>query len=259
MGRSRIVFDCHTWKILSFTLDSCHHTPRGRPYWEPSKYNCNGNTERIYYPFWSASMDGTITSAAKKKGPLKLGPPAAPAASCTRECHISSYFCMAAYIWKILAALPKSHIFQVEKYLKLSVKLVWIKFKRDPSKPYCSACCKGLLAKAASKSPGNRSRQEKIHDPQLWKLQNTFKKPVKLFKSEENFASERDTFLDTETLQIANDLDATWSRPCKYLFCSLSSRPSASPHTSLVDSMHHQKSPKKKQHSSHFKSRWSTK
>ena len=135
MGRSRIVFDCHTWKILSFTLDSCHHTPRGCPYWEPSKYNCNGNTERIYYPFWSASMDGTITSAAKKKGPLKLGPPAAPAASCTRECHSSSYFCMAAYIWKILAALPKSHIFQVEKYLKLSVKLVWIVLKISKAIP----------------------------------------------------------------------------------------------------------------------------
>ena len=194
-------------------------------------------------------MDGTITSAAKKREATETG----TTHSSRGFLHQGvSYFIIflygCIYLKNTSSFTRKSHVSSGK--IPQVVSQVGVnclkKFKGDPSKPYCSACCKGLLAKAASKSPGNRSKQEKIHDPQLRKLQNTFKKTVKMFKSEEIFASERDTFPDTETLQIANDLDATWSRPCKYLCCSLSSRPSASPHTSLVDSMHHQKSPKKK-------------
>ena len=190
--------------------------------WEASKYNCNGNTEKDTIHFEVLAWMEPSLPLRKKGKPLKLGPPTAPAASCTRECPyfiIFLYSCI--YLKNTSSFTKKSHVSsgKIPQVVSQVGVNCFEKFKGDPSKPYCSACCKGLLAKAASKSPGSRSKQEKIHDPQLWKLQNTFKKTVKLFKSEEKFRFGKGiTFLDTETLQIANDLDATWKSPLQISF-----------------------------------------
>ena len=214
-------------------------------------------TQKGYYPFWSASMDGTITSAAKKREATETGTTHSSRGFLHQGVSyfiIFLYSCI--YLKNTSSFTKKSHVSsgKIPQVVSQVGVNCFEKFKGDPSKPYCSACCKGLLAKAASKSPGSRSKQEKIHDPQLWKLQNTFKKTVKLFKSEENFASEKGYIS-----RHRNSADCQWfgrhlKSPLQISFLFPFQQPSFCFTTHILSWFHAspKKNPKQNQHSSHF-------